>query len=191
MTRHEFLETLAEALGTLPQEFKTEILGDFSEHFDVGLAEGKSEAFIAAALGDPKRIAKLYFADEAVRRAHQRASLKNTLSMVFAVLRFKLGGGLMVAAAYFLSLVLTALIYAGAVVLLLAAVGFMALGAASAIKGMWIYFAFYLFAMLLFVSAGALTLSGGAAFFKNTVGKMPLFAQRMMKNAKDGGNAHA
>lgn len=191
MTKHEFLETLAEALGALPQEIKTEILGDFSEHFDAGLAEGKSEASIAAALGDPKRIAKLYFADEAIKRAHQRASFKNTLSMVFAVLRFKLGGGLMVAAAYFLSLVLTALIYVGAAVLLLAAVGFAALCAASAIKGMWIYFAFYLFAMLLFVSAGALTLGGGAAFFKNTVAKMPLFAQRMMKNAKKGGNAHA
>ncbi|MCE5236510.1 MAG: DUF1700 domain-containing protein [Eubacteriales bacterium] len=191
MTKREFLEALNKALGTVPEDVKAEILGDFAEHFDAGASEGKSEAAVAAALGEPRRIAKLYFADDAVKRAQKKASLKNVLSMVLAVLRYKLGGGLAVGAAYLICLCVTALFLLCAVTFFLGGLGTAALAIASALKNIWPYFLPYLCALLLFLSAGGLMLNSATAFFKKTVGRMPRFAERVTGRKRKGGNAHA
>ncbi|HWS29449.1 MAG TPA: DUF1700 domain-containing protein [Clostridia bacterium] len=191
MTRHEFLEELSAALRMAPADVREEVLSDFGEHFDAGSLEGKSEAAIAEALGDPKRIARLYFADDAVKRAREKANLKSIFSMVLAVLRYKLGGGLAVAMAYLICLCAAICIFAGSFALLLAGLGAAALTVASAVKSLWPYFLLYLLALFLFASAGALTFNGGTAFFKRTVKKMPLFAERMMGRGKKGGPSHA
>lgn len=191
MTKREFLETLNKALGAVPEDIKAEILGDFTEHFDAGASEGKSEAAVAASLGEPKRIAKLYLADDAVKRAQKKASLKNVLFMVLAVLRYKLGGGLAVGVVYLISLCVTVVFLLCAAALILGGLGTAALAIASALKSMWPYFLLYLCALLLFSSAGGLMLNAGTAFFKKTVSKMPRFAERVMGRNGKGGNAHA
>ena len=58
MTQAEFLDTLAERLRGLPPDEIDELLDDYASHFAEGLAEGRSEAEIAAALGDPVRLAR-------------------------------------------------------------------------------------------------------------------------------------
>jgi uncharacterized membrane protein len=191
MTKNEFIETLTKALRTAPADVIAEVLSDFNEHFEVGMLEGKNEAAIAAALGDPKRIAKLYFADDAVKRARQKADFKSVFSMVFAVLRFKLGGGLAVASIYLVCLCVTLCIFLSAVALFLLGLGAAALAIASAIRLLWPYFLLYLIALFLFVSAGGLTFNGGTAFFNSTIKKMPLFAERMMGHKRNGGSRHA
>jgi uncharacterized membrane protein len=49
---NEFLDKLSGALGSMSAAQKKEILADYREHFEAGLADGKSEAEIARALGD-------------------------------------------------------------------------------------------------------------------------------------------
>jgi len=191
MTKHEFIETLSNALRTAPADAIAEILSDFNEHFEAGMLEGKSETAIAAALGDPKRIAKLYFADDAVKRARQKADFKSVFSMVFAVLRFKLGGGLAVASIYLVCLCVTLCIFLSAVALFFVGLGAAVLAIASVLKILWPYFFLYLIALFFFLSAGGLTFNGGIAFFNSTIKKMPLFAERMMGHGRNGGSRNA
>lgn len=191
MTKHEFIETLSKALRAAPANVIAEIRSDFEEHFEAGILEGKCEPAIAEALGDPKRIAKLYFADDAVKRARQKADLKSVFSMVLAVLRFKLGGGLAVTSIYLICLLVALCIFLSAFALLLIGFGLAALAVASAIKLLWHYFLLYLIALFLFACAGGLTFNGGKAFFNSTIKKMPLFAERMMGQKRNGGTRHA
>ena len=54
MTKAEFLQVFERSLTGWPQ-VKGEIIGDYEENVRMGLAAGKSEEEISAALGDPKR----------------------------------------------------------------------------------------------------------------------------------------
>lgn len=58
MTRAEFMQRLRRGLAGLPPTAQQEILTDYETHFADGLAEGRSEAEVAAALGDPGRLAR-------------------------------------------------------------------------------------------------------------------------------------
>ena len=58
-TRAEFLATLRAGLRGVPASSIDEMIADYSAHFDEGVAATRSEADIAAALGDP-----LVLADE-------------------------------------------------------------------------------------------------------------------------------
>ncbi len=68
MTRIEFLDTLAERLRGLPPDEIDELLHDYDSHFAEGMAAGRSEAEIAAALGDPVRLARELRAEAGLRR---------------------------------------------------------------------------------------------------------------------------
>jgi uncharacterized membrane protein len=68
MTQAEFLDTLAERLRGLPPDEIDELLDDYASHFAEGLAEGRSEAEIATALGDPVRLARELRAEAGLRR---------------------------------------------------------------------------------------------------------------------------
>ena len=68
MTRIEFLDILADRLHGLPPDEIDELLHDYDSHFAEGTAEGRSEAEIAAALGDPVRLARELRAEAGLRR---------------------------------------------------------------------------------------------------------------------------
>jgi uncharacterized membrane protein len=68
MTRNEFLDTLASRLHGLPPDEIDELLDDYASHFAEGMAAGRSEAEIAAALGDPVRLARELRAEAGLRR---------------------------------------------------------------------------------------------------------------------------
>jgi uncharacterized membrane protein len=58
MTRTEFMDRLKQGLSGLPASTIVDIAADYEAHFnDAGLA-GRSEAEVAAALGDPDRLAR-------------------------------------------------------------------------------------------------------------------------------------
>lgn len=66
MNRKQFMAELQEALrNTMPDQDIIEILADYEEFFDAGLAEGKSEAEVAQELGDPPRIVLSLLGQEA------------------------------------------------------------------------------------------------------------------------------
>jgi uncharacterized membrane protein len=68
MTQAEFLSILHDRLRGLPPAEIEELLDDYASHFAEGLAEGRSEAEIAAALGDPARLARELRAEAGLRR---------------------------------------------------------------------------------------------------------------------------
>jgi uncharacterized membrane protein len=68
MTRSEFLSILHERLRGLPASEIEELMDDYDSHFAEGLAAGRGEAEIAAALGDPVRLARELRAEAGLRR---------------------------------------------------------------------------------------------------------------------------
>src|SRR6185295_11293500 len=68
MTQAEFLTILHQRLRGLPPAEIDELMDDYASHFAEGLAEGRSEAEIAAALGDPARLARELRAEAGLRR---------------------------------------------------------------------------------------------------------------------------
>jgi len=58
MTRNEFLDRLRKGLEGLPTLTIDDFMADYQAHFDDAAAAGRSEAEVAAALGDPARLAR-------------------------------------------------------------------------------------------------------------------------------------
>lgn len=52
MTREEYMKQLQEAIKECSSKQQADILADFNEHFDMGMAQGHSEEEIAESLGD-------------------------------------------------------------------------------------------------------------------------------------------
>ena len=82
MTKAEFLETLHRRLAGLPPDEIDELLGDYASHFDEGLAEGRGEAEIAEALGDPARLARELRAEAGFRRWEAARTPANFLAVM-------------------------------------------------------------------------------------------------------------
>ena len=58
MKRNEFIKRLKAGLKGMPQDAIDDIVADYEEHFEAGLAEGRSEEEVASALGNPGRLAR-------------------------------------------------------------------------------------------------------------------------------------
>ncbi|MEQ7153916.1 DUF1700 domain-containing protein [Brevundimonas aurifodinae] len=86
MTRQEFLRRLKAGLVGLPTTTAAEIVSDYETHFDDGVAAGRSEAEVAAALGDPDRLARELRAEAGAQRWHQEKNPSAAAAAVFAVL---------------------------------------------------------------------------------------------------------
>lgn len=86
MTRAEFLSRLKRGLIGLPTSAAAEIVADYETHFDDGAAEGRTEAEVASALGDPDRLARELKAEAGAQRWHQERNPSAAAAAVFAVL---------------------------------------------------------------------------------------------------------
>lgn len=71
MSRQEFLGRLRAGLRGLPQGRINDILADYESHFEEGRVAGRSDTEVAAALGDPARLAKELRAEAQVERWKQ------------------------------------------------------------------------------------------------------------------------
>ena len=86
MTRSEFLNTLRRRLGGLPAAEIDDVIADYSMHFDEGMAAGRSEAEIAAALGDPARLARELRAESGFKRWEAARTPGNFIAALFGFL---------------------------------------------------------------------------------------------------------
>ena len=86
MTKAEFLDTLRRRLGGLPPAEIDELVGDYASHFGEGQAAGRSEAEIAAALGDPVRLARELRAEAGFRRWEEERTPASFFAVLFGLL---------------------------------------------------------------------------------------------------------
>ena len=86
MTRADFMSRLKAGLVGLPITAAADILNDYHAHFDDGRDAGRSEAEVAAALGDPDRLARELKAEAGVQRWRQEQTPSAAAGAVFAVL---------------------------------------------------------------------------------------------------------
>jgi uncharacterized membrane protein len=85
MNRAAFLRILRDGLaGLLAQEID-EILSDYNSYFDEGRAAARSEEEVAAALGDPQRLARELRAEAGLRRWENHRSLGNSAKALLAL----------------------------------------------------------------------------------------------------------
>ena len=86
MTRDEFLRRLQRGLKGLPAETVGDIMNDYAEHFAAAGAEGRSDAEVAEALGDPARLARELRLEAGIRRWEEARSPSSAWTAVIAFL---------------------------------------------------------------------------------------------------------
>ena len=86
MTRQAFMARLKEGLRGLPLSAQADIVADYENHFNEGQAAGRSEADVAAGLGDPGRLARELRAEAGLKRWEEERTASAGASAVFAVL---------------------------------------------------------------------------------------------------------
>jgi uncharacterized membrane protein len=86
MNRIEFLRALHDELdGRLAERDIDEILSDYMAYFEEAHAEGRSEQEVAAALGDPRRLARELRAETRLRQWESHHSLRNSATALLAL----------------------------------------------------------------------------------------------------------
>jgi uncharacterized membrane protein len=86
MTRGEFLGELRAGLSGLRPQDIDDIMADYESHFTDGAAAGRSEQEIAAALGDPARLARELRVETGFKRFQSEPNAGNFLGIVIALL---------------------------------------------------------------------------------------------------------
>jgi uncharacterized membrane protein len=86
MTRQDFIQRLRAGLSGIPEPARNEIVADYEAHFTDGVAAGRGEADIAAALGDPDRLARELRAEAGLKRWEAERNPEAAAAAVFAVL---------------------------------------------------------------------------------------------------------
>jgi len=86
MTRADFIAKLRQGLAGMPETARAEIVADYETHFADGAAAGRTEPDIAAALGDPERLAKELRAEAGLKRWEAERNPEAAAAAVFAVL---------------------------------------------------------------------------------------------------------
>jgi uncharacterized membrane protein len=84
MKRNEFIKRLKAGLKGMPQDLVDEIVADYEEHFEAGRAEGRSEEEVAAALGNPGRLARELRFEAGVRNWKSEGTPSSAWSAILA-----------------------------------------------------------------------------------------------------------
>jgi len=86
MTRQAFINRLRDNLKGLPPGVAEEIVSDYEAHFADAVADGRSEAEVAQALGDPGRLARELKAEVGLKRWEAERNPSAASAAIFAVL---------------------------------------------------------------------------------------------------------
>jgi uncharacterized membrane protein len=86
MTRQAFMARLREGLAGLPAQTVADIVADYETHFSDGVAAGRSEEEVAAALGDPGRLSRELRAEIGLKAWEENRNPSGAAAAVFAVL---------------------------------------------------------------------------------------------------------
>lgn len=123
MDRVAFLTILDNGLAGLPKREIEDILSDYMSYFDEAEASGRSEAEVAAALGDPRRLARELRAETGLRHWENHHSLRNSAAALLA-----LGGLAMVDILLLLPLLFAAMLIMLVMSLIVAVLGIVGIG---------------------------------------------------------------
>lgn len=178
---NEYLNKLEKALKRLSEIDKQEILADYKEHFEIGYEAGKTDKQIIESLGDPTELAKMYTALGATRKAHESKGVKDTLSMIGAIIRFKVGGGLVMAALYFAAVSTMIILFAAAIVIIAGGLGTLGYAVYMFVLGYIAYGFLGVFVFLVLISGGVLGLIGCKKLWKLSIGNLSYVAQKIMQ----------
>jgi uncharacterized membrane protein len=86
MTRDEFMGRLRRGLVGMPTRAAADIASDYGQHFEDGAADGRTEAEVAAALGDPDRLARELRAEAGARRWDQEQNPAAAAGAIFGLI---------------------------------------------------------------------------------------------------------
>ena len=86
MTRDEFLKRMRRGLAGLPADRIDDVLSDYVAHFDAAAEDGRSEAEVAAALGDPGRLARELRLEAGIQAWEEVRSPSSAWTAVIALL---------------------------------------------------------------------------------------------------------
>lgn len=86
MTRAEFLTRLRRGLNGLPPETIDEIVGDHEAHFIEAEAAGRADPEIAAALGNPERLAREVRAEAGLSRWEAEKTPSSAVAAIVALI---------------------------------------------------------------------------------------------------------
>lgn len=181
----DFLKTLMRSLKHMSVQEKQDIIDDYREHFEAGLEAGKTEQEVAAALGDPKQLAKMHVMQSTSNAAHESKGIEDTMRMIGAALSYKAGGGILVGCLYLLCLTVLVSLFAVAVAFVLIDLGCLVLVAVEIGASYISYAALTLFVALIFAAGGLLMFRGSAKLWRLSLGRMPLLARRVMRMEKE------
>jgi len=178
---NRFLKEMDKALKFMDKAEREEILIDYREHFEDGALAGKTEDEVAASLGDPQQLARMYTALGATKKAMKSSKLRDAGHMIGAIAKYKMGGGLIVGSVYFGCIIVMAVLFAAAGVLV--ASGSLVLvysGFAFAAGGVMYGIAGILVAVVL-ACAGLLGIVYLARLWKWVFGALPRFGHKLME----------
>jgi uncharacterized membrane protein len=85
MNRNDFLSEFRRGLAGLPQSRIEDLVIDYESHFSEGLAAGRSEDEISAALGDPARLARELRAEVGFKRWESEGTPRSLAGVVLAL----------------------------------------------------------------------------------------------------------
>jgi len=123
MDRDTFLCILNDGLEGLAAREVDDILADYVAYFDEAHASGRSEQEVAAALGDPRRLARELRAESGLRRWENHRSLGNSAAALLA-----LGGLAAVDILFLLPLLLAVMLAMLAIGLVISVLGIVGVG---------------------------------------------------------------
>lgn len=86
MNRAHFMAQLRDGLAGLHHSDINDIVADYESHFADGAADGRTQEEVAAALGDPVRLARELRAEIGFRRWEENRSAGNFMGVVLALL---------------------------------------------------------------------------------------------------------
>jgi len=86
MNRDRFCSTLRENLAGMPAATVDEIIEDYATHFREGVAAGRSEEEISAALGDPARLAKELRVERELQSWEKRRTPASAMTAIVALM---------------------------------------------------------------------------------------------------------
>ncbi len=178
---NEFLRLFSVSLKHMRPDEKEDILQDFKEHFEIGLADGKTESEISQELGDPEQLARMFSAERATDKAAASKGFKDTLRMIGAVISYKIGGGLLIFLLYFVSVSMGLTLFATAVTIVAGGVGCAVFIVLELLKGYWGYGMLAFFGALALICGGLLWWKGSLKLWEITVLRLPLLALRITR----------
>lgn len=85
MNREQFCSALREGLSGLPPASVDDLVGDYEAHFEEGVSNGRTEEELAAALGEPRRLARELRLEAGLQRWEERRTPTNAIAAVLAL----------------------------------------------------------------------------------------------------------